>query len=459
MFDGGLAVLSATQADRSTVLLLALGIAVVIWLTIFTSPKRALLTWVLVIAFVPVWLGLNLSFYFLPGTLVGLAAIVTLRRSRPGPISLLDLAVIALFVATLATVVVPGGWSLPLLLTVVTQWVVAFALGRLASGQISLTWIYRTLTITMAVVGALAILEFVAGWNPFVEIPGYGPLYQTWGALQERGDIIRAEGAFGHSIALGASLSMTIPIALSSNFSSRVKLLTAGLMVGGAVVSFSRLGLIGCVLAVVLSVYALPNSISGRLRLAITGGAAIGALALFTFVSEVFTSSTETATSAAYRGALIELIPEIAILGRSDSFSVGANGGEFANFASIDNALLLLGLRYGWIPLALALLLLAATVWTVLTRNCEPPTVAIASQIPALLSVALITQFAMYFWFMAGLAVAAQVARKQAQARQGSLPDPAVQEEDPMIPTDPNSHEPPLPSPSAAPGPGEVNHG
>ena len=51
------------------------------------------------------------------------------------------------------------------------------------------------LLAALMLVAALALVEFVTGWNPFVHVPGSGSLYEAWSPIQERGGIARAEGA------------------------------------------------------------------------------------------------------------------------------------------------------------------------------------------------------------------------------------------------------------------------
>jgi hypothetical protein len=137
------------------------------------------------------------------------------------------------------------------------------------------------------------------------------------------------------------------------------------------------------------------------------------ALAAAPFVSRVFLAAGDEATnSAAYRGDLVSLVGDIDVLGFSSAFSRSANGEvSFQAFNSIDSALILHGLIYGWASLAVALVLLAGAVVAVILRRAAAPTIAVAAQIPALLVVALITQYATMFWFVAGFAVYAQAAR------------------------------------------------
>ena len=50
----------------------------------------------------------------------------------------------------------------------------------------------------------------------------------------------------------------------------------------------------------------------------------------------------------------------------------------------------------------------------VLARQATAPTIAVVAQIPAFVTVALITQYAVMVWFMIGLALSAQAARAEA---------------------------------------------
>jgi hypothetical protein len=59
------------------------------------------------------------------------------------------------------------------------------------------------------------------------------------------------------------------------------------------------------------------------------------------------------------------------------------------------------------IPLALFVLMLVICAWVVISGRGSPAAVAVLSQIPALATVALITQYAQFLWFVAGVAVAA----------------------------------------------------
>jgi hypothetical protein len=105
----------------------------------------------------------------------------------------------------------------------------------------------------------------------------------------------------------------------------------------------------------------------------------------------------------------LSLVPYFRVFGVSDALEISATGRVyFAGFRSIDSQLVLFGLSYGWITLGFVVLMLALAVIQTLRGRAQAPTIAIVAQIPALATVALITQYHIFFWFVAGLAVAAE---------------------------------------------------
>jgi hypothetical protein len=190
-------------------------------------------------------------------------------------------------------------------------------------------------------------------------------------------------------------------------------------MVAGVAVTFSRIGLVSVALGIVLSIVSLREEMPTRLRALLAGAVAVAAVILYPVVSGVFTAAGAEATdSAAYRGDLLPLVADMRVLGVSASYHLSPTGQvSFGGFHSIDSALILLGLTYGWLSLLLAVLLLGVAVVAVLTRRASAPAIALVAQIPALATVALITQYSTMVWFIAGLAVyAASVRRARAAA-------------------------------------------
>ena len=81
------------------------------------------------------------------------------------------------------------------------MWLLPYCWGRIVLSRVSANWVAACITTAAVAAAILAIAEFATGSNPFHLVPGAGS--SIWGAQQIRGGLLRAEGAFGHSIALG----------------------------------------------------------------------------------------------------------------------------------------------------------------------------------------------------------------------------------------------------------------
>jgi len=79
---------------------------------------------------------------------------------------------------------------------------------------------------------------------------------------------------------------------------------------------------------------------------------------------------------------------------------------HFGGFTSIDSAVIYAGLTYGWLFMGM-LLLLYVGAGIAMLRRPTPAGIALVSQLPSVLTVAFITQYSAFFWFVAGLAVSA----------------------------------------------------
>ncbi len=401
--------MSAGEVDSLVMVVAAVAIGLTGLMVAFKVPSLAIIGWISVIAFVPIWWGVDLVAYVYPGTIAGVGALVVLlRRPSFGRITAGDVGILIFFIATLSPILVKGAWAPAAMFAVVTQWLLAYLIGRLALSVISAERLYGVIGVVFGIVAVLAIIESIFHYNPFIAFGGHGPLFDSWRAVQSRGGLPRAEGAWGHSIALGAALAMSIPLMLASRLKPGLKVALVLIMLGGVVVTLSRIGQLTAVLALVLSLYAMAPIMKRGLKAATLMILFVGGLMGYSYVTGVFDSSgDEFSKSAAYRGDLLSLVHDIAAFGLSPVISRDATGAvNFDGFESIDNAMLLLGLKHGWFALGVALALGAAVLVMVVLRKAEPPTISVATQIPALFAVALITQFSMYFWFMVGLAVA-----------------------------------------------------
>lgn len=407
--------IAGTQADGAVLALLGLALGIFAFLVCRRWPRTALGGWLLIVCFAPIWVGLDLGFYVSLATLGAGLVLVACLPVLPSRIGLADWMIVVLFGASLAPVLL-GATNLASAV-VLPQWAAAFLLGRLIAYRVPLDTVCRLLAVVFAVAGALAIVEFLSGFNPIVsfvtaanpvfESVTSGSLFERWSPLQARGGIIRAEGAFGHSIALGACLALVIPIAVTARFSVGVRLLIVVALTGGAVVSFSRIGMICSVLAIVLSVLFLRRELTAKARAAIASVIVVAGIAVVPFITATFAQAgDEASSSAAYRGDLLSLIPGMVPFGLASSLRASP-GGElyFGSFRSIDSAVILFGLTYGWIPLLVVVVLIVAAVVLTGMRRASPPMIAVVAQLPAVFSVALINQYAIFLWFMIGLAV------------------------------------------------------
>ena len=404
--------IAGVLVDKLSLALAAAGFAALLLLVFRQSPRTATVGWLLAIGFVPYWLGVTLKFSFSPGSAIGfivLASILPLVIDHVSPVDWLFVLFMVLCVVPLAI----GAGTLSTAFVAVTEWGVGYLLGRMLPLRVGLDFIYRAVAVVFTAVAVGALAEFATSVNPFVLLSFGNPSYAVWGRLQERSGFLRAEGAFGHSIALGAALALALPMVLASRFAATIRLTMVVLIATASVVTFSR-GSIACALvAIVLSLVLLARQVGTRVRSTVALVATVAAIGAGPLVYGVFLNAGDEASdSSAYRMSLGSLVSDIGVLGMSPAAQINANGTLlFANFRSIDSAVVLIGLSYGAFALAVAVAMYAAAVWALGSGRATPPVVAIVAQLPALLSVALITEYAMFFWFCAGLAVTSVLVR------------------------------------------------
>ncbi|TDP98895.1 MULTISPECIES: hypothetical protein [unclassified Leifsonia] len=409
--------LSGALVDRLLLLAVALGVAVLGFLVLRRAPRLAVATWIVVLCFVPIWLGFGIGFngnYYLPpataAALLVVAALLPVRRFR---LSWMDALMTLVVVAALASILAGNaGIALGAAIIVVTYFVAGYIVGRVAPLRVDPAWVHGAIAVCFTIVAVLAIIEGLTHWNPFVLIKSGNSLYSIWGTIQERGGVPRAEGAFGHSIALGASLAMAVPITLAAPFRLWVRGLMVLTMLVATVYTFSRIGMICSLLGVALSVLFMRDAISRRARIAITTIVVVASAIVFPLVSAVFDDAgAEASDSADYRGDLVSLFGTMNLVGVAGSAQKNSAGSlYFGNFRSIDSQLILTGLTNGIIVLIAIAVALAFGILLVLRGKASPATIALVAQIPAFATVALITQYSIFVWFVAGLAATTQLA-------------------------------------------------
>jgi hypothetical protein len=394
--------------------LVGLSVSLVLLLAVRHWPHLIVVLWAAVLCLVPYWLGITAKVYLPPATLIAVVVIAAVIPVEGFRFHLADLVpfllVLGFLIAAAAgTTLVSAGYVLA------AEWIPAYVVGRLLGFSVDLRRIYGVFAVMLTIVAVLALVEFATGYNPFVHLVRASDQFSAWGSIQSRGGSLRAEASFGHAIALGATLAFGVPLAIGSRFREGIKVTMVGLLLAATVVTFSRLGMLSAVLGLVLSLVFLRGYLGARTRVALAAVLALGVLAAIPLLNTVFSAAgTEATNSASYRGDLLSTFGSMSPLGLASSFQKTPSGEVyFSNFQSIDSAFILLGLRLGLIPLALVLIALAGAVVVVLRGRATPATIAVVAQIPAWTSVALITQYAAFAWFMVGLAVTSQIVARR----------------------------------------------
>ncbi|MCW4385446.1 hypothetical protein OH146_06640 [Salinibacterium sp. SYSU T00001] len=433
---------------------LTLALLATVGVTAFLAARRhpflGFVTWIAVVCLVPYWFNLTLGFDWSISALLAVLLVAALLPVRQARLGLAD-AVMAVIIACYLTASLLGDASLGSGVVLLGHWGLGYLLGRILPERVDMDRVTLVIAFAFSGVAALGIIEFLTGVNPFVGLAAPGALYETWGPLQERGGVTRVEGAFGHSIAFGCSLALAVPFVLAARLRSWLRTLMLVLILTATVLTLSRTAMVCVALALVLTLAFSRGIVSGRFAALFAALGALVAAVLFPFLVSVFESAAEEAEgSAGYRGDLLGLVDELELLGQSSAFQRAPDGTtRFGEFDSIDSALILLGLNHGLLPLALVCALLVAATVLVAIRRATPATIALVAQIPAFATVALITQYAILVWFIAGLAVASQLATRPkgrdpallpGQAHVGAAPPTVPPVSVPREPVPPRSH-------------------
>ena len=393
--------------DLRTVLLLLLAVSAfgAAWYFARSSPRLVVAGWAAVCFFAPIWVGVQAGVYWsaLTGvTLVALAAWATTTFT----FSYVDVLVVGFVVLVLAAFFV-GGSTWGHVLIVLFGWLVPYLWGRFVRSRVEADWLYSCIAVAATGAAVLGIVEFATGYNPFVGImPGNGA-WLVWHELQPRAGFVRAEGAFGHSIAFAGALAMSSIFVVVTRWPTWVRLACLTVVVTAVGLSFSRIGMITLTITLVLALFLLGRWIARSMRLGIAVLLLIAAAVALPLLGDVFTEAGEEAGgSAEYRSDLITLIREMRPLGITTSWTVLPSGETYyGSFQSIDSELMLTGLRFGVLPLLVLIVAIVACVLSLIRGRATPAAVAVAAQVPAFAAVALITQYGYLVWFLAGLAV------------------------------------------------------
>ena len=386
-------------------LLIAAGGVLASWYLARSWPRVVVAVWAAACFLVPIWVGAQAGLYFsalTAVTLIGLAA----WSVTPLTVTIVDVLVLGFALLVLAAFLFAGStWGHVLI--VFLGWFVPYVWGRAIMVRVEPGWVYACIAVAATVTAVLGILEFLTGFNPFVQIVTSNGAWRTWNELQARAEFTRVEGAFGHSIAFASSLAIGSVFVAVTRWPVAVRLACLAAIITAAGLSFSRIGLIGLVLTLVLAALLLGRWINRAMRIGIALLIAVAAAIALPTLWDVFTmAGAEAGSSAEYRGDLFALFGEMRTLGIASSWTVLPSGETYyGSFQSIDSELVLTGLRFGLLPLLVILAALVIVVASIIRGRATPASVALVAQLPALATVALITQYGYLVWFVAGLAV------------------------------------------------------
>ena len=368
-------------------------------------PDWAMALWTATLFFTPVWLGVGVFGVFISALSAMTVLAIASGFGRGLRWSFVDTVMLVLFFALVLAYFI-GDSVTGHIQESILVWFVPYIWGRVVLSRVSAEWIATCIAVAAIVASVLAITEFFTGNNIFLSIPGASS--SVWNEQRERAGLLRVEGAFGHSIALGGTLSMAACFVMSVRWPTWARTL-ALLVIGVATaLTFSRLGIIGYALTVLLAAIFLGAYLGRELRIAALALIAVGTVVGLPLMLQIFGSAgAEAEGSAGYRFDLLPLVDSMALVGLSPAREVLATGEDYwGGFRSIDSALILIGLRFGLVCLAIVLLLIIVLIVGVIRGRATPASIALVAQIPAFAAVALITQYAVFVWFAAGLAVA-----------------------------------------------------
>jgi hypothetical protein len=309
-----------------------------------------------------------------------------------------------------------------------TLWLPAYLVGRFVCEQAGLSFVKVSIAFALGIVSLLAIAEKLLSWHPFVGQIGFNSLAEIWAPIQTRGGVDRSEWAFGHSIALGGSIVLAIPFLINSSLRTRTKLLLLALMLGGVASTLSRGAMLAAGLTLVLSLLSSKIIRSGQKFLLLLASAVLGFYIVTGFAEVSETAGSEVTDSSGYRVSLFnQLISTLQPIGRSSAYANGANNQvQYGNFASIDNAFMALGLGFGWIAMLVVAIPFLAMGVRFLQRRASFAETALLGQLPVITTVAMITQYQVMVWLVAGLAATLAATTKPASVVEAStltIPD------------------------------------
>jgi O-antigen ligase len=297
-------------------------------------------------------------------------------------------------------------------------------------------WIAAATVPVATVLAVVGIREHDGVANPFFTLVKPKYLGSQWARPEFRLDSIRAEASFGHPIAFGMFLALSIALTLwlardVRRVWLRVLLIAAA---GVQLVALSDTLTRGPWLALAITVVlALPSALRGRYwgRTAI-GVVAIGLIVALSPVSSTLTTlwnrssgTTSEANSAHYRVELLSTMTDSANFswfGKPAKESEGGIAGsarQRIGVVSIDDQYTLVYLQSGALALLAFIGVALCAWWAALRRRLSLGSrvwgLAAVGATVAITTVALFTQYVEIFWMLIGVVAAVDEQRRARQ--------------------------------------------
>lgn len=362
----------------------------------------------------PIWIGVDFVATVPVQCLVAVFAVLAAVVSgAPVRITKFDAYFLAFLAVALAAMLLRDSiwaeWA-----KFVIRWGIPLLAARVLVPAAGVRFVTNAIAMVFGLVGGLALLELLLVWHPFTAWPGTTVEYGLWNQIQAREGRDRSEWAFGHSIALGASLALSIPFILTSSYKTLLKLVFLIFVAGGILATASRGAVLAAGLTGALFVLQLMKSYAARiLAIALTSLFALTSVSAASALFEGWAlSSAELQSSLDYRFATyLAYWREVQWFGPSPM--IGQPG-------STDSAVLTIGLNFGWIVVLIILLPILISATRIVVGSASAAEIAIVGQLPLLVSVAFITQYELIFFFIAGIAAQSVIADRQKRINRSS---------------------------------------
>lgn len=394
--------------DHAPTVMVGLLIAGYVSYYLASRQRAAFVFWLLVLCTVPFWWQVTVVSGLPPATIASLIVLPAIIKARPrDQLAMVDRVLIFVIVLAFVTTVLQLS-SRHVISAPVLQWVTAYVVGRRLGYACGRHFVSNTVAVAGTAIAVWAIGEYIFQVHVF-EHSAITATQGSWAAIQTRGGADRSEASFGHAIALGGFLALTIPFVLTSRYKARLVMI--GVIGTGILATLSRGPMLAGLLTALLVVIFFGPRLGAATRLWTSAG---GLLALIFIVPMVrdqfFSASDELSSSTQARQYLWKHVPgDLHVFGQASNTQVDLSAvgkAAYRGFESIDSTPLWIGLNFGWAVVGLLAICLAAAAVRVLSRRGSPAELALIGQLPVLATVALITQYGAAVWLVAGLAVA-----------------------------------------------------